>query len=95
MDQADVVKTSRLSRLKLTDGELATFTEQLTGLLEYIEILNEVDTDDVEPMAHAVELSDVFREDEPRESLPRSDALANAPKTDGECFLVPPILERA
>jgi aspartyl-tRNA(Asn)/glutamyl-tRNA(Gln) amidotransferase subunit C len=58
-------------------------------------MLNEVDTDDVEPMAHAVEVTNVLREDAVRESLPREAALANAPKTDGECFLVPPILEHS
>jgi aspartyl-tRNA(Asn)/glutamyl-tRNA(Gln) amidotransferase subunit C len=68
---------------------------QLARILDYVEMLNEVDTDDVEPMAHAVEVTNVLREDAVRESLPREAALANAPKTDGECFLVPPILEHS
>lgn len=93
MDRRDVAKTASLARLKLSDAELAAFTEQITRLLDYVAILNEVDTEQVEPMAHAVELSNVFREDVSAPSLPRNEALAGAPKTDGECFLVPPILE--
>ena len=89
----DVKKVATLARLKLTDSELATLTTQLGEVLGYVDILNEVDTANVEPMAHAGELSNVFREDEVRESLPRDDALANAPKSDGRSFLVPQILD--
>ena len=89
----DVAKVATLARLKLSEDELETFTSQLDEVLEYVDILNEVDTDDVEPMAHAAELTDVFRQDETRESLPRDQALANAPKTDGHFFLVPQILD--
>ena len=95
MDRKDVAKTATLARLKLTGAELDVFTEQLAVLLDYVHVLNEVDTDNVEPMAHVVELSNVFREDKPRPSLSRDDALANAPKTDGKCFLVPKILEES
>jgi len=82
-----------LARLKLSDAELTALTSQLGRVLEYVNILNEVDTDGVEPMAHAVEMQNVLRNDEIRESLPRESALANAPKTDGQSFLVPQILE--
>lgn len=95
MDRKDVAKTATLARLKLTSAELDMFTEQLADLLDYVHVLNEVDTDNVEPMAHVVELANVFRKDEPRPSLPRDDALANAPKTDDKCFLVPKILEES
>jgi len=57
-----------------------------------MELLDEVDTDRVEPMAHALDVSDVFREDEVRPSLPRDEALANAPNRDDECYLVPAVL---
>jgi aspartyl-tRNA(Asn)/glutamyl-tRNA(Gln) amidotransferase subunit C len=95
MDRKDVAKTAALARLKLTSAELDMFTEQLADLLDYVHVLNEVDTDNVEPMAHVVELANVFRKDEPRQSLSRDDALANAPKTDGKYFLVPKILEES
>ncbi len=89
----DVAKVALLGRLKLTADEMDRMTVQLGRVLEYVDILNEVDTKHVEPMAHAIELRDVFREDLPVPSLPREDALANAPKTDGRCFVVPAILE--
>jgi aspartyl-tRNA(Asn)/glutamyl-tRNA(Gln) amidotransferase subunit C len=90
-----IAKVARLARLKLTPDEQEQMAAQLARILDYVEMLNEVDTDDVEPMAHAVEVTNVLREDAVRESLPREAALANAPKTDGECFLVPPILEHS
>jgi aspartyl-tRNA(Asn)/glutamyl-tRNA(Gln) amidotransferase subunit C len=89
----EVAKVALLGRLKLSAEELDRMTDQLARILEYVEILNEVDTENVEPMAHAIELHDVFREDVPVPSLTREDALSNAPKTDGRCFLVPQILE--
>ena len=94
MDNDDVRKVARLARLALTDEELTTYGQQLTQILEYVDVLNEVDIDDVEPMSHAVELKNVFREDERQPSLDRSEALSNAPKTDGKFFQVPQILEQ-
>jgi aspartyl-tRNA(Asn)/glutamyl-tRNA(Gln) amidotransferase subunit C len=61
-------------------------------VITYVEQLGEPDTAGVEPMAHAADLSGVFRDDEPRPSLSREQALANAPHADGECFLVPAVL---
>ena len=89
----EVSKIAHLARLKLTEPELDSFATQLGAILQYVELLNEVDTGNVEPMAHAVELTNVFRTDAIRESLPREEALSNAPKTDGRFFLVPQILE--
>jgi len=91
----EVSKAALLARLKLTDDELKTLTAQLGRVLGYVDILNEVDTEDVEPMAHAVEVANVFRDDAAGESLSRDDALSNAPMTDGKSFLVPQILEGA
>lgn len=91
----DVLKVAMLARLKLSESEVERLTSQLGDVLRYVDVLNEVDTDDVEPMAHAVELVNVLRDDVVRESLPREAALANAPKTDGRYFLVPQILEGA
>jgi aspartyl-tRNA(Asn)/glutamyl-tRNA(Gln) amidotransferase subunit C len=89
----EVANVALLGRLKLSADEMDRMTVQLSRVLEYVDILNEVDTKHVEPMAHAIEMRDVFREDVPVPSLPREDALANAPKTDGRCFVVPAILE--
>ncbi len=89
----NVAKIARLSRLRLTDDELDRFTGQLGQILNYVEMLNEVDTTGVEPMAHAGDLCNVFRADELRPSLDRSDVFRNAPKSDGKYFLEPPILD--
>jgi len=89
----EVLKVARLARLKLNDAELDDYTEKLGNVLAYVDSLNEIDTEDIEPMVHAVELSNVFRADEVTPSLPREAALANAPKTDGQFFLVPQILD--
>lgn len=91
--RTDVLKVAKLARLKLTDAELDDCTTKLGKILDYVESLNEINTDDVEPLVHAVELSNVFRDDEAQPSLPQTAALSNAPKTDGRYFLVPQILE--
>ena len=88
----DVEKVALLARLQLTPHEVATMTRQLGSIVEYIEQLNELDTANVEPMAHAVELSNVLAEDVVQQSLPRDEALANAPKRDEECYRVPAVL---
>jgi len=93
LDLNVVRKVALLARLKLSDAEVDDYASKLGSVLQYVETLNEVDTDGVEPMVHAVELSNVFRPDIVTESLPRSEALRNAPKSDGTFFLVPQILE--
>lgn len=93
LTRADVLKVANLARLKLSEAEVADYTAKLGSILEYVESLNEVDTEDVEPMVHAVELSNVFRRDGVVPSLTREAALSNAPKTDGQFFLVPQILD--
>jgi aspartyl-tRNA(Asn)/glutamyl-tRNA(Gln) amidotransferase subunit C len=93
LTRADVLKVATLARLKLTDAEVDDCTAKLGSVLAYVDSLNEVATDEVEPMVHAVELSNVFRADQVAPSLPREAALANAPKTDGQFFLVPQILD--
>lgn len=87
-----VRKVSLLARLRLSDAELDTMTGQLGRIVDYMDQLAELNTDGVEPMAHAVEVRNVFRDDEVRPSLPRDEALANAPQHDGECYRVPAVL---
>ena len=93
MELAEVRKVASLARLTLNEQELAACGEQLTVILDYVSLLNEVDTTDIAPMPHPIPAENVFREDEQRASLPREAALGNAPKTDGQFFLVPKILE--
>ncbi len=92
LTREQVEKVSLLGRLRLSDAELDDMTRQLGGILEYMDLLAEVDTEGVEPMAHAVERSNVFRDDEVMPSLDRAEALANGPNTDDECFRVPAVL---
>jgi aspartyl-tRNA(Asn)/glutamyl-tRNA(Gln) amidotransferase subunit C len=92
LSREDVEKVALLARLRLTPDELDRMTAQLAAIVGYVDQLAELNTEDVEPMAHAVELSNVFRADELRPSLPREAALANAPHHDGEYYLVPAVL---
>lgn len=93
LTREEVAKVALLARLRLSEEELDRMTSQLGSILGYVERLAEVDTEGVEPMAHAVERTNVFREDVETPMLPREAALANAPKTDGQYFLVPQILD--
>ncbi len=92
LTRQDVEKVSLLARLRLTEDELDKMTAQMGQILEYFEQLKELDTSSVEPMAHAVELSNVFAGDVVRPSLDRDEALSNAPKRDEECYRVPAVL---
>ncbi len=89
----EVAKVALLARLRLEPGELETFTGQLNAIVGFVEQLGELNTDGVEPLAHGVEVRNVFRQDVRGESLPREAALANAPKRNAESFLVPAVLE--
>jgi aspartyl-tRNA(Asn)/glutamyl-tRNA(Gln) amidotransferase subunit C len=92
LSREDVAKVALLARLRLTGEELDRMTAQLGQIVGYVEQLQELNTDDVEPMAHGVELTNVFKSDETRPSLDRAAALANAPKHDEECYRVPAVL---
>ena len=92
LSRDDVEKVALLGRLRLSGDELERMTAQLTAIIDYVQQLADLNTDDVEPMAHAVELNGVFRADQLQESLPREEALANAPHHDGVCYLVPAVL---
>ena len=83
-----------LSRLKPTDEEVRLFSEQLSAILAYMDQLNEVDTTNVQPTAHALALSNVFRTDSPQPSMTPDEALANAPQRDGHFFAVPKVLDQ-
>lgn len=92
LTRQEVEKVSLLGRLLLQPDELDRMTSQLGQIVGYVEQLGELDTDQVEPMAHAVRMQNVFRADEVRPSLDRAAALANAPQHDAECYLVPAVL---
>ena len=93
IDETQVRRVALLSRLELSDQEVSQFSTQLSAIVEYIEKLNELDTDNVEPLAHCLPVHNVFRVDLPQPSLSNDAALANAPDREVEYFKVPKILD--
>ena len=87
-----VSQVAHLARLTLNNDEVELFTRQLNDILNYVEKLNELDTTDVPPMAHVLELHNAFREDLVNDSLPVEEALANAPARQRHAFTVPKII---
>lgn len=93
MDIEQTRKVAKLARLDLSEADLATMTTQLSAILNYVDQLSELNTEGVEPMAHPLPVRNVFRDDEPRPSLPVDAALQNAPLRSGDYFAVPAILD--
>ena len=93
IDAEQVKKVAKLARLELSAAEIGEFTDQLGAILEYVEKMDELETADVEPLAHCLPISNVFREDIIKPSLGTDASLANAPQRDGPFFKVPKILD--
>ena len=87
----DVHHVARLARLELSDDEVEPMREQLSAILEAVGKVAELDLSDVEPTAHPLDLVNVLAEDEPRPSLTREEALANAPDPEDGFFGVPAV----
>lgn len=92
ISRADVAHLAHLARIDLTDAELDRLTPELSVILESVAKVSAVATDDIEPMSHAIPLSNVFRADEVRPGLTPEQALSGAPATDRQRFAVPRIL---
>ena len=93
LSREEVEHIAELAKVGLTDEEKTLFQEQLSAILEYAEMLQEIDTTTIPPTATVLPLRNVMRTDEARPSLPREDVLANAPQSEGGCFRVKAILE--
>ncbi|MBV8677921.1 MAG: Asp-tRNA(Asn)/Glu-tRNA(Gln) amidotransferase subunit GatC [Planctomycetaceae bacterium] len=89
----EVAKVALLARLRLSPEELQRFTGQLNSIVDFVAQLQALDTRDVEPLAHGIEVRNVFRDDVLGPALPREKALANAPQRNDEGFLVPAVLD--
>lgn len=89
----EVEYVANLARLEVTARETEKFTAQLNDILLYIDKLNESDTKGVEPMSHAIALTNAFREDKIVDSIGTEQTLANAPDARGEFFRVPKVIE--
>ena len=93
IDETQVRHVAKLARLDLTDDEVARFSTQLSDILGYVEKLNELNTDSVEPLAHCLPIHNVLREDTVTKSLDTALALENAPQQVDSFFKVPKILD--
>lgn len=92
LTRQDVEKVALLARLKFDEVELEKITKHMVQIVQYVDKLSELNTEDVEPMAHALDIQNALAEDESRPSLSRNEVLKNAPKHDEEYFLVPAVL---
>ncbi len=81
-----------LAKLALSDAELDTMTSELSKIVGFVSLLDELDTTSVEPLAHPLDTQNVFRDDVPAPSLSTAEALQSAPRHDGQYFLVPAVL---
>jgi aspartyl-tRNA(Asn)/glutamyl-tRNA(Gln) amidotransferase subunit C len=88
----EVEKIAELARLEFNENEIAHLTNEMNQILHHMDKLNELDTSNVEPLLHPIEVKNVFREDELKESINREDALKNAPEKDEEFFKVPKVI---
>ena len=92
VSEDDIRRVARLARLELTDEEVCRLTPQIAAIIGFVEQLNELETAAIAPLTQAIESSNVLVDDVVRPGLTREAVLANAPKHDDECFLVPPVL---
>jgi len=88
----EVLHLAKLANLEFTEEEIDRFTLQIGSILDYVARLNELDTSAIEPTSHVESGSHALREDELRPSIPREEALANAPESDGSHFKVPKVI---
>ena len=89
IDREQVLHVARLARLRLTDEEVERMSSELSTILDHIEKISELDLENVEPTSHVVEVENVLRADEPRESWPRERILDPAPDPADGGFRVP------
>ena len=89
IDRDQVLHVARLARLRLSDEEVERMTGELSGILEHVDRIGNLDLEGVEPTTHVVALENVWRADLPRPSLPHDVALASAPEAQDGAFRVP------
>ncbi len=93
VSREEVLHIAHLARINLAEDEIKQLSEQLSKLLETFEVLQQVDTEGVTPTSQSVTLQSVMRDDAVIPSLPPDDILDNAPRREGDCFRVRPVLE--
>ena len=92
LTRQQVEHIATLARLEFDVSEMPDFVAKLGSIVDFVDQLQQADTDDVEPMAHAIEVTNVFKDDRAQSSLPRDEALANAPRRSEAGYLVPAVL---
>jgi len=92
LSEKDVQYVAKLARLEVTAEEVAKYTQQLGNILQYVEQLNKLDTSNVEPLTHPLDMKNVFREDVVQPSLTQQEVLSNAPEPQSGHFKVPKIM---
>ncbi len=93
INKTEIEHIAMLARLSLSEEEKDLFGSQLGSILNYMEQLNGLDTEGIEPTSHVLSIQNVMREDIPGASLPRTEALLNAPSRTEQFFRVPKIIE--
>ncbi|HCI72155.1 MAG TPA: Asp-tRNA(Asn)/Glu-tRNA(Gln) amidotransferase GatCAB subunit C [Balneola sp.] len=93
VSEKDVRYIANLARLQVTNEEARSYAKDMSSILEYMDLLNEVDTSNIEPLEHVIDLESRFRKDEAKEPLSHEDALKNAPDADSDYFRVPKVIE--
>ena len=93
VDDKTIAYVAALAKLDLSQAERESAKKDLGNILEYMEVMNELDTENMEPMSHAFPLKNVFREDVVTNGPDRENLLANAPEQKDGCFIVPKTVE--
>ena len=94
MAKFDIEKIAFLARIAIDEDEKKELEPQLEKILEFVETLKELDTENIDPKFNLIDMVAKLREDIPHLSLPREKALENAPETDGKYFIVPKIVKK-
>jgi aspartyl-tRNA(Asn)/glutamyl-tRNA(Gln) amidotransferase subunit C len=89
IEREQVLHVAKLARLRLSEDEVERMVGELSGILDHVDRIGNLDLDGVEPTSHVVALENVLRPDEPRPSLPREVALASAPEPQDGAFRAP------
>lgn len=93
VSEKEVRYVADLARLQLSEDEVHSLAKDMNDILGYMDLLNELDTSDVEPLEHVIELNSRLREDVAKTPLSHDDALKNAPDADSDYFRVPKVIE--
>ena len=95
VNRDEILKIASLAKLHLSDEEVSLYTDQINEILEYMNQLDELDTEDIEPLSHVLDQINMTRKDEQIPSLTREEALKNAPKSDDDYFIVPNVIDKS